>query len=553
MADAYRSEKKNIGDLLAGRIKLSMNQRQFSWDSSQIETFWQDIQWFSTENAGEAYRAREYFLGSIVVIEPPGALEKEILDGQQRLATITILLSVVRDILRELGFNDAATTLQDRYISSHDELRDADYNHLQLSRYDQDFFAREIQQPRGSSFVEPSPQLKSHNLIRKARNYFHAVIAQAISALTAANDKKKWLLRLDEILLGSVTVIQVSSNDRDKAGLVFETLNDRGIGLSTPDLLRNFMLDEAASDADREQISLNWEDVLELEENAHSEDFIRHFWLSRYGDVKTRSLYREIKDRIQRDEIPVMRLSRELSDEAEIYEAIVTADDDDPEIQRQLKGISLLGANAVLPATLSAFIVGNKNQQKELLKALVTLYIRHTIVGGLENAKLEQLVFRIAREVRNTRDFDAAIAAIRSFAPSDEEFLRNLRTVRIPRSGAARFILREIEMAKRPPESEVSVEDVPLVNLEHIYPKNPSFGLLPNHEEVVDRLGNLTLLRQRLNTAAKSGAFATKKAFYRSSDLLITNELCALENWTIAEIQARQDAFAEIAARIWRF
>jgi uncharacterized protein with ParB-like and HNH nuclease domain len=135
MADAYRSEKKNIGDLLAGRIKLSMNQRQFSWDSSQIETFWQDIQWFSTENAGEAYRAREYFLGSIVVIEPPGALEKEILDGQQRLATITILLSVVRDILRELGFNDAATTLQDRYISSHDELRDADYNHLQLSRY----------------------------------------------------------------------------------------------------------------------------------------------------------------------------------------------------------------------------------------------------------------------------------------------------------------------------------------------------------------------------------------------------------------------------------
>jgi Protein of unknown function (DUF1524) len=371
--------------------------------------------------------------------------------------------------------------------------------------------------------------------------------------LTAANDKKKWLLRLDEILLGSVTVIQVSSNDRDKAGLVFETLNDRGIGLSTPDLLRNFMLDEAASDADREQISLNWEDVLELEENAHSEDFIRHFWLSRYGDVKTRSLYREIKDRIQRDEIPVMRLSRELSDEAEIYEAIVTADDDDPEIQRQLKGISLLGANAVLPATLSAFIVGNKNQQKELLKALVTLYIRHTIVGGLENAKLEQLVFRIAREVRNTRDFDAAIAAIRSFAPSDEEFLRNLRTVRIPRSGAARFILREIEMAKRPPESEVSVEDVPLVNLEHIYPKNPSFGLLPNHEEVVDRLGNLTLLRQRLNTAAKSGAFATKKAFYRSSDLLITNELCALENWTIVEIQARQDAFAEIAARIWRF
>jgi hypothetical protein len=553
MADTYRSEKKNIGELLAGRIKLSRNQRQFSWDSSQIETFWQDVQWFSNENSGDTYRGKEYFLGSIVVIEPPGALEKEILDGQQRLATTTILLSVVRDILRELGFNDAATTLQDRYISSHDDLRDADYNHLQLSRYDQDFFARQIQQPRGSTFVEPPLRLKSHDLIRKARNYFHSFIAQTISSLPSTNDKKRWLLRLNEIVLGSVTVIQVSSSDRDKAGLVFETLNDRGIGLSTPDLLRNFMLDEAASDEDREQISLNWEDVLELEENTHSEDFIRHFWLSRYGDVKTRSLYREIKDRVLREEIPVMRLSRELSDEAEIYEAIVTADDDDPEIQRQLKGISLLGANAVLPAALSAFVVGNSDQQKQLLRALVILYIRHTIVGGLENAKLEQLVFRIAREVRNTRDFAAAISAIRSFSPSDQDFLENLKTVRISRSGAARFILREIEMAKRPSASEVSVEDVPLVNLEHIYPKNPSFGSLPNHEEVVDRLGNMTLLRQRLNAAAKSGTFASKKPFYQNSDLLITNELSSLENFGVPEVEARQAAFAEFAGGIWRY
>jgi hypothetical protein len=553
MADTYRSEKKTIGVLLAGRIKLSMNQRRYSWDPSQVDIFWQDIQYFSNDNPGETYRAKEYFLGSVVLIEPPGALQKEILDGQQRLATATIMLSVVRDVLRELGFNDAAVTLQDRYISSHDDLRDADFNHLELSRYDQEFFAREIQAPRIAGYVEPNIQLSSHDLIRKARNYFRGAIAAAIAPLGSATEKKKWLLRLNEILLENVTIIQVSSTDRDNAGLLFETLNDRGIGLSTPDLLRNFMLDKAANDADRDQISQNWEDILELEDNARSEDFIRHFWISRYGDVKTRSLYREIKGRIEAEEIPVIKFSRELSDEADVYDSIVRADDDDADTQRHLQGAALLGANALLPAALSGFAVGNKNERRDLLKALITAYVRHTVIGGLENAKLEQFVFGLAREIRQNKDFPGAVKKIRAFAPKDTEFLQSLKVARINRSGAARYMLREIEMAKRPEHSEVTVQDVPLVNLEHIYPKNPSFKPLANHDEIVDRLGNLTLLKQRLNAAAKSGTFASKKETYKNSDLFITRELGDLKTWDLAAINKRQEELAKIAIKIWSF
>lgn len=557
MVESYRGEKKNIGELLSesSRLVVSLNQRKFSWDLSQIEIFWQDIMSFWERNAGEAYRTQEYFIGSIVIIDVPGKLESQILDGQQRLATATILLAVIRDILIKFGFTESAVTLQDRYIMSHDELQDSDFYHLVLSRYDQEFFCREIQKRRDiAGYIEPTPQFSSHRFIRTARNFFLENIQLNLNNITAENDKKKWLLRLKEILTKCITVIRISSEDKDSAAIVFETLNDRGIGLSAPDLLRNFMLDEATSDIDRELISQNWEDILNLEEkNAHAEDFLRHFWLSRYGDIKTRSLYREIKSRMTIDNISSMALSRELSDEAEIYESIITADHDDPEIKHLLKGIALMGASALLPATLSALIVGDLNKQKSLLKYLVILYIRHTIIGGLENSKLEQLVFGIARDIRNTKNFKIAEESIRVFAPSDKDFLDNLETATVSRSGAARFILREIEMKKRGPQTEIAVEDIPVVNLEHIYPQNPSFTRWNNHDEIVNRIGNLTLLRQRINRNLKSSEFAAKKVTYATSDLFITKELDVLNSWSLAELEKRQKKFAKIAAIIWQF
>src|SRR3990172_8509030 len=184
MPGLYQSEKKNMGELLSSRLIMPPNQRKFSWEFSEIETFWQDIVSFSDRNAGETYRAQEYFLGSIVVIDPPGAIERQILDGQQRLATATILLAVIRDVLIELGFRDPAVTLQDRYIASHDDLRDTNFHHLELSQYDQEFFAREIQQRRDvDPYTEPTPRLLSHRLIRSARNFFLGSIRQGINQL----------------------------------------------------------------------------------------------------------------------------------------------------------------------------------------------------------------------------------------------------------------------------------------------------------------------------------------------------------------------------------
>jgi hypothetical protein len=91
---------------------------------------------------------------------------------------------------------------------------------------------------------------------------------------------------------------------------VFETLNDRGIGLSTPDLLRNLLLRRAPDEDTRKRIVAAWQTVLAINEEASVDEFIRHYWVSHRGDVKARKLYREIKDKVINENIESLALRR---------------------------------------------------------------------------------------------------------------------------------------------------------------------------------------------------------------------------------------------------
>lgn len=94
----YDADRQTIGSLLATtspRIEVPEWQRSYSWDTTQVETFWNDLLTFSDRYPANTIQGQEYFLGSIVLVTRPDAVE--LLDGQQRIATATILLSVLRD------------------------------------------------------------------------------------------------------------------------------------------------------------------------------------------------------------------------------------------------------------------------------------------------------------------------------------------------------------------------------------------------------------------------------------------------------------------------
>src|SRR5713101_8497371 len=552
MPNRYQSDKKKIGDLLQSRLVVPDFQRTYSWERSIVETFWQDLKGFSEKYPNETFQREEYFLGSVVLVDV-GAGPRQILDGQQRLATGTILLAVLREKFHALGEQRAADDIQTRLIGHFDTYTRAYHKNLEINQYDRDFFAREIQEPAYSAgYAAPAPSIISHDLIRDAENYFKEQVGRDLASIGTNDEKLRYVARLQKIVTEHMSVVVVWSDDEDEAATVFETHNDRGIGLSAPDLVRNFVL-KRAEGRNRDEINQNWAQVLAIEPDAAAEDFLRHYWLSRAGDVKARSLYREIKAYILANNLPSLDLSRDLSAEADTYASILSSDDDDHEMKELLIGLNVLGAKPLLPPLLSAYKVGTLNDKRAFLANLMTLYVRHVVIGGLEGSKLETFLYDLARRLRQNRNFVTARADMIRFAPADNDFTAAFRVASVSKASAARYLLREIEYNRRPTGGEVQINDLPTVNLEHIYPQNPITGKWADHDQWVYRLGNLTIMSRRLNTTVKNSDFATKRPLYAQSDILITRELGGETLWDQAAINQRQNRMVADATAIWRF
>jgi uncharacterized protein with ParB-like and HNH nuclease domain len=237
-------------------------QRNYSWTNTEVEIFWQDMLHFSNLFPDENINTEEYFLGSVVIVD--NNLSHLLLDGQQRIATSGILLSVIRDFLSKYS-KDAALRTSQRYLTDFDDARNATTYKLTLNSYDRDFFKREILEFRDTSYQSPEPSLESHRLIRKAREFFTSKFQEEYNEIDNQELAHRWTLRIQKVLTDHMSVVAVISDDEDNAASVFETLNDRGIGLSTPDLLRNLLLRRATVESREEIIDL-WRDILEIEE-----------------------------------------------------------------------------------------------------------------------------------------------------------------------------------------------------------------------------------------------------------------------------------------------
>lgn len=554
----YEAGRQTVGALLSTtspRIEVPEWQRSYAWDTAQVEIFWQDLLAFSAQYPDDNIVGEEYFLGSIVLVT--GGATNILLDGQQRLATATILLSVLRDA-RSDHVRDSATRLQNKYISEFDDQSNSTSYVITLNTYDREFFRGEVQDEPSKPPARPTPSLKSHGLIRKARLYFEARVAEHYEGLGGGEPAFLWNLRVGRVLCDHMSLVAVTSSDEDNAAAVFETLNDRGIGLSTPDLLRNLLLRRAGDGLARERIVAAWQTVLSMNDDVSVDEFLRHYWVSHRGDVKARKLYREIKGRIIEENISPLQFSIDLAESAPVYRDIAGARETDGELQRSLAALQAMGAKSVYPMLLAGYAVTGTDGDKgallrELAHALVTLFVRYNVIGGRETTVLESTVYEAAAQLRRDGDFDSAVASLAALSPDGADFVARFRRASVSRIKTARYLLREIEHAKRS-TGEVSVEAPDRVHVEHIYPRTPEGEKWPHHSAVINRLGNLTLLGARYNTGIRNADFATKKEeAYKKSDILMTQELLALDTWDADEVAERQAELSDWVFGIWHF
>ena len=174
IVDSFQPYKRTLGELLGSTsppIRVPDYQRDYSWDKDEVTDFWSDLIAFG----GNDPRSRptgEYFLGATVLVNN-GSFHL-VLDGQQRLATATILLAALRDKIKEYK-EDAAQQIQDQFIVFEDQFTGERIPKIELNVFDRDFFRDYIQAfPKVES---ASPQKRSHYLITKAYKYFQDQIS----------------------------------------------------------------------------------------------------------------------------------------------------------------------------------------------------------------------------------------------------------------------------------------------------------------------------------------------------------------------------------------
>jgi len=281
--------------LSSAYYKIPRFQRPYSWDQENIQEFWEDI---VQENP------QDYFIGSMVVYKD-GKQRFGVVDGQQRLTTITILLSVLRDMFVRLGLKDLAQGVHGLI-----ERRNID-NKLEFivsTESSYPYFQDRIQKWGAPALTvdlhseEESLQTAHSQLMDLVLSALESIDNDpSLSARRRADLKEEKLKSIRDALL-NLKVILVKLDDEDDAYVIFETLNTRGKDLALTDLVKNHLTKSIkAKNPQSDEVKIKWKQLLETIEGSTADlkmdAFIHHFWLSKYDYLPAKSLFKVIKKR----------------------------------------------------------------------------------------------------------------------------------------------------------------------------------------------------------------------------------------------------------------
>jgi len=228
-------ELKSIEQLFAGDVRFSVPryQRSFAWTSDETEELWDDL-------FGAAKRSGEYFLGTIVLHRRDSNI-LEIIDGQQRLACITMLFSAVRNAFIA-NKDERAVRIESGFLGSKDFGRESSLTpKLTLNKINNETFVQYILPSPDLVSIEPAIKSKNTHqsdrlLLDAYKTFLTKVSIEAASRGTKADE---FLVSLIDTLRNKVKLITIPVTSDEDANLFFESLNARGKELAISDLVKN--------------------------------------------------------------------------------------------------------------------------------------------------------------------------------------------------------------------------------------------------------------------------------------------------------------------------
>jgi len=536
---------------------IPIYQRTYSWTEKECRQLWSDV-----VRAGNSEAVSVHFVGSIVYIEEGLSQVSHqapllVIDGQQRLTTITLLLMAICNAIGDdepvEGFS--ARKLRNYYLVNPEEDGDRFFK-LLLTQTDKLSL---------TSIIEGKDRPKEQS-IRVFENFelFESLIEKNKPQLAAVCRGLAKLIVVDVAL----------SRDQDNPQLIFESMNSTGRELSQADLIRNYVLMGLEPKAQTRLYNDYWRPMeLAFGQEAytdHFDGFMRNYLTLKTGDIpKKDEVYEAFKAHARRQEaseVPLEPLVRDVKDFAEYFCALALGKEDDPDLRLAFSDLRELKVEVSYPFLLELYhdFKSGRLDKDELIEIirLVEAYVFRRAICSIPTNSLNKTFANFTKGLEKTAYVEAVKArfmlmpSYRRF-PKDDEFKREVQLRDLYNFRSRSYWLRRLENYGR--KERVRVDDY---TIEHIMPQNEK---LPEewrkalgaewkrvHESWLHTLGNLTLTGY--NSEYNDRPFPEKRDMvggFRESPLRVNQGLGQLDAWNEDEIKSRAARLADVAATVW--
>lgn len=542
-------------------------QRNYSWQKSQYEQLWFDIL-----RASKFKEKQNHFIGSIVYIDmgtPAGRPQQLLLiDGQQRLTTISILLCAIKDYVQKFNLETKLINLakiKNQFLYNSDEI-DEDRYKLLLNVQDKETYIKLID---NTIFTVNKP---ATNII-KCYEFFYERIEDFI----------KQYGQIDEIYAGifKLSLVSISlDKDSDNPQMIFESMNSTGKDLSQTDLLRNYLLMDLTPEKQTRLYKTYWKSMEELfGEDIYKNDvnkfdyFIRDF-LTLKSDTgyicKINNVYENFKRYYLDNNCEKFVVLKDLFTYAKYYACIDLLQEKDDELKLYWQEFKKLDSHVVYPFLLKLYDdyscqILIKEDFKKILQVVIS-YLWRRAICEIPTNSLSKTFATLYQAVDKD---DYVNSVIKAFVfkssykrfPSDYEVREKLQTKDIYHFLLRKYLLEALENYYHKEPIDLNTANY---TIEHIMPQNIEHNLSWQqmlgedwqevHSLYLHSLGNLTITGYNAEMSNKS--FVEKvngESGFKHSHLKLSESIAQCDVWNKKAIQRRTNILTDIILKIWKY
>lgn len=578
------------------QFSIPAYQRRYAWSNKQVLELFEDIDFLNEKDT--------HFLGTILLLTEPhkaGINALEVVDGQQRIISLSLLLKAIKEKFVELKEKDAASKI-DNYLFCQDINRKK-HNKIVLGDLDEPDYLKIF----ASQNLE---EVKNQKLLHAYEEFKNHLSKFDFDRLNVFYYK----------LFNCTTLIRLDTEKANNAYKIFELINNRGLRLSPTDIIKNFLLGHASIvsvDILREAREC-WKSLIVSLDGIETDAFFRQYLMGILQRKATLSkliyefkkyylttvkeadilpeyrLFNELEECENGEEndadenngtdqsttcsntavnkktskISIIEFANSLKKSADIYGKIINEAFDNKKINQHLYNLQRIESTPAYTFLLNLFQREIDIKETIQVLRLIESFMLRRHICEYRTAELDDIFSKLTgieskNIVKQVKD------SLSKYFPKNEEFEEKFATHSFKgNKDRAKYVLEQFEYSFIEDQGEYVINSGNEVHLEHIIPQTIStkkaikeYGdwvsylgkeALSKHGEYVNRVGNYTLLGQKLNIKASNNPFRAKKKQYKKSNIRLTQKLVEeYSTFKFRQVEKRSCDFAKIARKIW--